>query len=175
MEESMKSNRVGIVVLFAAIMVIAVPAWSQDETPSMQQPAEAQGKEVSMEKPSGDLHKASPAQQSSDAASVVQIEDAFVCQDVVDRSPVGAGDKFAKETAKVYCFCRVVGAPAGAQITHNWYYNGALKASVKLNVGSTNYRTWSSKTLQPGWVGEWMVEILGDDGSPLESIVFIIE
>lgn len=171
----MKLNRMGVVVLVAAIMMWTVPAWCQDETPSMPQPAEAQEGGASMEKPSGAQQEASPAEQSSDAASLVQIEDAFVCQDVVDRAPVGAGDKFAKETEKVYCFCRVVGAPTGSQVTHNWYYKGALKASVKLKVGSSNFRTWSSKKLQPGWVGEWMVEILADDGSPLESIVFIIE
>ena len=68
-----------------------------------------------------------------------------------------------------------MGAEPGTQITHNWYYNGALKASVKLHVGSTNYRTWSSKTMQPGWEGEWMVEVLSDDGKPLESIIFMVK
>lgn len=147
----MKRNLMGVVLLMAAVTMMAVPVWGQD-TGTKEQPAAA-----------------------TEAASTVQIEDAVVCQDVVDRAPVGASDMFVRETPRVYCFSRVVGAQAGSQITHNWYYNGALKASVKLNVGSTNYRTWSSKTLQPGWEGEWMVEILSDDGKPLESIVFIIK
>ena len=107
--------------------------------------------------------------------SAVQIESAVVCQDVVDREPVGSGDVFAKETPKVFCFCRVVGASEDTQITHNWYYKGSLKASVKLNVRSSNWRTWSSKTLIPEFAGEWMVEILSADGTPLESIIFFVQ
>ena len=157
----MKLNLIGGVMLIAAITMIAVPVWGQDAAASKDRPAGARG-------------GISPA-AASEAVSAVRIEDAVVCQDVIDRTPVGANDMFVQETPKVYCFCRVVGAQAGSRITHNWYYNGVLKASVKLNVGSSDYRTWSSKTLHPGWEGEWMVEILSDDGKPLDSIVFIIK
>jgi hypothetical protein len=143
------------------------PAAEAPEAPATEAPA--------TEAPATEARGQAPAAEpSAQAASVVQIEDAVVCQDVVDRKPVAAGDQFAKETPKVYCFCRVVGAQAGSQITHNWYFNGALKASVKLHVGSTDFRTWSSKTLPPGGVGEWMVEILSDDGKPLENITFVV-
>lgn len=188
--------RMGIVLLVAVLSMMVSPAWSQDAATAEETSAEIQAEgspaEVSAE-PSAETQveappaeaseetsaevpaEASPAESSPQAGSVIQIEDAVVCQDVVDRAPVGAGDLFVKETAKIYCFCRVVGAQAGSQITHNWYFNGVLKASVKLEVRSTNFRTWSSKTLQPGWVGEWMVEILSDDGKPLESIVFMVQ
>ena len=108
-------------------------------------------------------------------ASGIQIESAVVCQDVVDRMPVGSGDVIARETAKVYCFCKVVGAVGDTHVTHNWYYKGSLTSSVKLNVRSPSWRTWSSKTMTPEWTGEWMVEILSADGSPLESIIFFIQ
>ncbi len=107
--------------------------------------------------------------------STVKIEDAAVCQQIVDHEPVGSGDVFAKETEKVYCFTRVVGAEGETQITHNWYHQGSLQASVKLDVRSPNWRTWSSKTIQPGMTGEWMVEILSADGQPLESIIFFLK
>jgi hypothetical protein len=197
MEERMRLYRMGIVLLIAVLSMMVSPAWSQDaataeetstETqveaspaevsaePSTEAPVEAPPAEASEEASEEVPAEASPAVTSSPQAdSVVQIEDAVVCQDVVDRAPVGAGDLFVKETAKIYCFCRVVGAQAGSRITHNWYFNGVLKASVKLEVRSTNFRTWSSKTLQPGWLGEWMVEILSDDGKPLESIVFMVQ
>lgn len=153
----MKVKLIGIIIMLAALTMVAAPVWSQDAEPS----AKAQ--------------EAAETVSSDDMSSAVQIVDAVVCQDVVDRAPVGSSDMFVRETAKVFCFCRVVGAEAGTQITHNWYYNGSLKASVRLNVGSSNYRTWSSKTLSPEWQGEWMVEILSDDGKPLESIVFMIK
>ncbi len=157
----MRVKLIPIVVLLAALTMVAVPVWGQDAAQS----------ETSSEKA-----EETPNPAASDTeASAVQIEDAVICQDVVDRTPVGSSDLFVSETEKVFCFCRVVGAEAGTQITHNWYYNGALKASVKLNVGSSNFRTWSSKTLYPEMQGEWMVEILSDDGKPLESIVFMIK
>ncbi len=112
------------------------------------------------------------AQESS---SDLQIEQAVVCQDVVDRAPVGAGDVMPKETEKIYCFTKVVGASGETEITHNWYYKGNLKASVVLPVRADNWRTWSSKTMISEWDGEWMVEVLSADGTPLDSIIFFVQ
>lgn len=146
----MKLRLLGVLFLMGAISVgMTPPAWS----------AEAQNQEAAtVEQQTGNM-----------------IQDAVVCQDVVDRAPVGSGDVFAKETSKVYCFCRVVGVEGESSVTHNWYYKGTLKASVKLPVRSINWRTWSSKSMSPEWTGEWMVEILSADGSPLESIIFFIQ
>lgn len=164
----MKLKLMGVVCL-VAIICFAAPGWSQDST----QPAETQ---PAAEKPAEAKPAAEqPVETQPAPESAVTIEEAAVCEDVVDRAPVGASDVFAKETAKVYCFCRVVGAEEGSQITHNWYHNGTLKASVKLNVRSSNFRTWSSKNLVSTWTGEWMVEILSQDGKPLESIIFSVQ
>lgn len=112
------------------------------------------------------------AQESS---SGLQIEKAVVCQDIIDRAPVGASDVIPKETKKVYCFTKVVGASDETQITHNWYYKGNLKASVVLPVRASSWRTWSSKTMISEWDGEWMVEVLSADGTPLDSIIFFVQ
>ena len=157
----MKVKLMGVVMMATVLTMMTVPVWGQDASPSVEQSATAQNEEKTA--------------AATEASSAVQIEDAVVCQDVVDRAPVGSSDMFVRETSKVYCFCRVVGAEPGSKITHNWYYKGSLKASVKLNVGSSNFRTWSSKTLFPEWQGEWMVEILSEDGNPLKSIVFMIK
>jgi hypothetical protein len=164
-EEAMKVRRFGIVSIALYVLVwLAAPAWCQEQT--AEQPAPAQ-----TEAPAADQTQAAqPAAQPA-----IQIEDAVVCQDVVDRAPVGSGEVIAKESERVVCFSRVVGAEGDTKITHNWYYKGALKASVVLNVRSSNWRTWSSKTLKPEWIGEWMVEILSEDGTPLESIIFFVQ
>ncbi len=178
----MKLKLMQFVMMMAVLALMAAPVWSQDTAQPASPSAESQSEATpAAEDGTTETTEAAGAAETSDTAdaaddtAAVQIEDAVVCQDVVDRAPVGSSDMFAKETPKVFCFCRVVGAAAGSQITHNWYYNGSLKASVKLNVGSTNYRTWSSKTLSPQWEGEWMVEILSDGGKPLENIVFMIK
>lgn len=146
----MTLRRLGLLLLLGALTLgMTTPAWS----------AEEQNQEAT----------------TAEQQTTIMIQDAVVCQDVVDRTPVGSGDVFAKETAKVYCFCRVVGVQGESSVTHNWYYKGTLKASVKLPVRTSNWRTWSSKSMSPEWVGEWMVEILSADGTPLESIIFFIQ
>ena len=154
----------GFIVLLITLVFGVSSVWSQDATqPAAQETAQPGMSQVT----------AQPSTQEA-TPSDVHLAEAVVCQDVIDRAPVGSGDVFAKEVPKVYCFTRVVGAE-GTQLTHNWYYQGSLKASVKLNVRSSDYRTWSSKTMLPEWTGEWMVEILSADGKPLESIIFFLK
>lgn len=150
-----------ISVVFLVVAGFAVSGWSQNENTETQ-PAET-------------TEAAAPTEATAATEVAIQIQDAVVCQDVVDRAPVGSGDVFAKESPKVFCYCRVIGAQGETKITHNWYYKGNLKASVELNVRSDNWRTWSSKTMDPTWTGEWMVEILSAQGTPLESIIFFIQ
>jgi len=165
------------VVLLITLVFGASSAWSQEATqPAAQesaQPGMSQETAQPAAQPGMTQEATQPSTQEATASSV-ELAEAVVCQDVVDRAPVGSGDVFAKEVPKVYCFTRVVGAE-GTQLTHNWYYKGSLKASVKLDVRSSNYRTWSSKTMLPEWAGEWMVEILSADGKPLESIIFFLK
>jgi len=109
------------------------------------------------------------------AAEEINVAEALVCQEVVDRLPVGSGDVIPAGTERVFCFTRITGAQAETEVTHNWYFKGNLKASVVLPVRNANWRTWSSKTLLPEWKGEWMVEILSKEGTPLESIIFFVQ
>jgi hypothetical protein len=175
----MKVRLSGVFVVSLIALVFGVPSvWSQETTqPAVQdtaQPGMAQEATPPAAQDTAQPGMTQEAAQQPAAQPAVKLAEAVVCQDVVDRAPVGSGDVFAKEVPKVYCFTRVVGAE-GSQLTHNWYYKGTLKASVKLNVRSSNYRTWSSKTMMPEWTGEWMVEILSAEGKPLESIIFILK
>ena len=108
-------------------------------------------------------------------AQEITVAQAVVCQEIVDRMPVGSGDVIPVGTERVFCYTQIDGAQGETEITHNWYYKGALKASVVLPVRNSKWRTWSSKTLLPEWTGEWMVEVLSKDGTPLESIIFFVQ
>ena len=50
-----------------------------------------------------------------------------------------------------------------------------VAVSVVLPVRTSEWRTWSSKTLLPEWTGEWMVEVLSKDGTPLENLIFFVQ
>lgn len=105
----------------------------------------------------------------------ITVAQAVACQEIIDRMPVGAGDVIPAGSERVFCFTRINGAQEETEITHNWYYKGVLKASVVLPVPNSEWRTWSSKTLLPEWTGEWMVEVLSKDGTPLESLIFFVQ
>lgn len=176
------------VVLLSVLVFCGQPAWSQETThdanqmesqpavadevqPAVVDDAQPVAPGNSQSVPPVESQTATPAEPQT----AVQLPEAVVCQDVVNRAPVGAGDVFAKEIPRVYCFTHVVGADPGTQLVHNWYYQGNLKASVNLTVGSSDYRTWSYKTMLPQWAGEWMVEVLSANGAPLGNIVFVLK
>ena len=113
------------------------------------------------------------AQDTSDTE--FELEEAAICRNVVDRVPIGRGSVFHTDTERLYCFTKVVGAKTDTTITHHWYMNGRLKASVTLPVKSASWRTWSSKKITPNDTGDWMVEILTADGNAVESILFLVQ
>ncbi|MFZ1985243.1 MAG: DUF2914 domain-containing protein [Desulfatitalea sp.] len=172
----MKGRLLGILLVCLILAWAAVPALSDEQT----QPTAPEATATRVEQKNVDpAPPAAPAAAPAAAVSTVpagmEIKDAVVCQDVVDRAPSGGGDVFSKDLSKVYCFCRVVGVTDESSITQNWYYKGALKSSIQLPVRSANWRTWSAKNLSPEWTGEWMVEILSENGTPLESIIFMVQ
>lgn len=105
----------------------------------------------------------------------LKLEKAAICRGVVDRTPIGAGSVFPSSIERLYCFTRVVGAETDTAIVHNWYLNGKLNASVALPVKSASWRTWSSKKIDPDDSGDWMVEVVTEDGEALESILFFVQ
>ncbi len=158
----MNGGRMGFRLAAGLIIVaiMAVPCLAQSEaTPTPPAPPPA----------------AEKAPAPAGGESGLKIAQAVICQDVVDRNPVQPGDTFPGQVGALYCFTLVQGAAGETQVTHNWYHQGTLKASIQLPVRGANWRTWSKKTILPEWTGEWMVEILGEDGKPLESVVFHIE
>ena len=115
------------------------------------------------------------SQENEAVKTDITIEDAVICRDVVDREPVEAGDVFSTDLTKLMCFTRVTGSKENTEILHNWYFGDKLVASIPLHVGSTNWRTYSSKKIVPTNSGEWKVEILSQDETLLKRIYFIIE
>lgn len=107
-------------------------------------------------------------------AQDITIQDIQIGTDVQDRAIVGADSVFADSVGQVYCFTHVTGAPAQdtTTITHVWYYNNEEKAQVDLNVRSSDWRTWSSKTILESWTGQWSVDILGPNGDIIATKTF---
>lgn len=94
--------------------------------------------------------------------------------DVAEREPVDKLGQLTNDKEKVYFFTEITGM-AGHTITHRWEHSGDVKAEVKFKVGSDRWRIWSSKNLQPHWVGEWIVTVMDEEGKVLaeESMAYV--
>ena len=106
------------------------------------------------------------------AAADLQIEDAVVCTNVVDREPVDSAVSFPASVGRLYAFTRIVGASDPTQVVHVWYFGEVERARVTLGVNGSNWRTYSSKVIQEHEIGAWRVEVLDADGNNLDSIQF---
>jgi len=103
------------------------------------------------------------------------VETASVCTSVVDRDCEGASDSFPSSVGKVYAHTRILGMADGGSITHRWIFKGQVIAEPGLNVGGPDWRTWSSKNIDPLWSGEWKVEVVDNsDDSVMEILEFTV-
>jgi hypothetical protein len=109
----------------------------------------------------------------SGACLAVEVADAVVCRDVQDREPVDAGDSFAADVGKVWCWSKIKDGK-GTKIKHVYYHEGEEKAVVELSIGSPMWRTYSSKGILSSWTGQWRVDIVGEEGEVLKSLEFAI-
>ena len=107
--------------------------------------------------------------------SDIRIEEAAICRSVEDLEPIGAGDVFSSDQGRLSCFSRVVGAQEDTEIVHNWYYGETLMAGINLHVGSSSWRTYSTKNILPEQTGEWKVEIMSQSGELLKRIYFVVQ
>ena len=105
-------------------------------------------------------------------AADLQVEDAVVCTDVVERQPVDSAVSFSASVGRLYSFTRIVGAQDPTQIVHAWYYGDVERARVTLAVNGSNWRTYSSKVIQDHEIGSWRVEVLDADGNLLDTVEF---
>ncbi len=109
---------------------------------------------------------------SAQQPASLQVLDATISRDVIQRAPVDAGDSFPASAGKLICFTRMVGAQSPTEITHVWYFGDVERAQIKLPVQASQWRTWSSKIIQPHEVGQWFVDVVGPGGKVLQTLQF---
>ncbi len=105
-------------------------------------------------------------------ASTVQVENAAIGEDVVNREVVSQGASFSTSVGKLYCFSKIANIDSHTNVVHAWYYGSEERARVSLNVSPPAWRTYSSKVIQAHEVGVWRVEILDQNGNLLDTVRF---
>lgn len=72
-------------------------------------------------------------------------------------------------------FFTVLEGMSGQTVTHRWKYNGAVMATVKLDVKRDVDKVWSTNNMEPEWIGEWDVEVVDSSGQIIGRGSFVFE
>jgi len=104
----------------------------------------------------------------------LEVVTSVICEDVIDRKPVGVGNSFEASVGKLCCFTKITGAYSHIEISHVWYFGDTERFKINLPVKSSSWRTYSSKKIQAHETGDWHVDVLGPEGEVLRTLHFKI-
>lgn len=107
-------------------------------------------------------------------APTLTVDEQTICTAIEERAPMGADSSFASDVGKLYCYTKISGAEDTTSVSHVWYLGDEEKAKVELSVKGKNWRTWSSKNIDPSWIGDWKVEVVSANGDVLSTKSFLI-
>ncbi|MCH2170846.1 DUF2914 domain-containing protein [Myxococcota bacterium] len=109
------------------------------------------------------------AEQNSDtnssAGSVVR---AVFTTTISEREPQDSVVELMNDSGKIMFFTEFKGM-SGQTAIHRWEYQGKVMAEVPFQIGAERWRAWSSKNLEPSWIGEWQVTALDESGNELTT------
>ena len=112
--------------------------------------------------------RSAPTTETSEDVELV-IPEFGVGEAVANHRLEGESDHFTAGGA-VWFWTRVVGGEPGESIRHVWMYEGLTVQSIELEVGASNWRTQSRKTI---WeTGQWAVEARDADNRVLARADF---
>lgn len=104
----------------------------------------------------------------------IKITELVITSKIVKGKPIDSIKRLSSSTDKnLYCFTRTI-APGGtdSQIKHLWYKGDEKVGEFTLPVKGERWRTYSKKSIQKGWAGEWRVEVVAADGTLLKTVRF---
>lgn len=87
---------------------------------------------------------------------------------VLDREPTDEISAISPDTERVFFFTELRNMD-GTTVTHRWSLNGTVMAEVSFNVRASRWRVHSSKTLLPEWRGDWVVDVVDENGVVVET------
>jgi hypothetical protein len=162
------------ILSFAAVIILALAfsGWAQVEDTAKVVEKKAPAEEP---KPAAEPEKKPTTEAVKKPAAMPALTvETELCSGIEERMPTGMADTFTPDVENVYLWCKVIGCKDSTVIHHVWYYKGEKVADVELPVRSSSWRTWSSKSILPAWVGDWKVTVVDAGGKELAAIPFKI-
>jgi len=122
--------------------------------------------------------EADPSQVKDQKQSrIITVKGGGICKDVVDRKPVNLENTFRADVGRLYCFTQILllrPDTNSSHVTHVWFFGRSEMARINLPVKASNWRTYSSKAIQPRQLGDWHVDILDSRGELVKTFSFRI-
>lgn len=100
-----------------------------------------------------------------------EVTRALFTHDIKDLEPVDAISTLANDRTRIVYFTEIHDM-AGQTVKHRWEYNGKIILEVPIKVGTSRWRAYSTKTLDPAWTGEWKVSVVDAAGGTLSVNTF---
>jgi hypothetical protein len=90
---------------------------------------------------------------------------------VLEREPQDSISELGNDQSQVFYFTELHDFE-GQTLVHRWEFKGEVMAEVPFRVGGPRWRVYSSKNLEPSWLGEWTVKVVDEAGTILTSKSF---
>jgi Protein of unknown function (DUF2914) len=100
-----------------------------------------------------------------------QVVRALFTTDVKNHEPVDTVSSLGNDKIRVSYFTEIIGM-AGQTVKHRWEYKGKVLLEMPFKVGSSHWRIYSTKTLDPSWLGEWKASVVDANGGSLSVNTF---
>jgi hypothetical protein len=115
--------------------------------------------------------EAAPASARAPVLIAGSVTRALFTRQVKDLEPVDTVSVLTNDMTRITYFTEIHGM-AGQTITHRWEFNGKIVLEKKHEVGSSHWRAYTSKTLDPTWLGEWKASVVDAAGGTLSVNTF---
>ncbi len=175
------------ILILATILGMALPAFAADEPMADGETAEETAAATAAATESAPVSEPAPAEgapaaepELAEAAAEMPpvpasaVARGMFATGIEEREPVDSITSLGNDRSRVYYFTEIVGV-TDRELTHRWEYRGEVVAEVPIVVGGPRWRTYSSKNLDPSWLGEWKVTIVDESGAIVHTDTFVYE
>jgi len=115
--------------------------------------------------------EAAPATARAPVLIAGSVTRALFTRQVKDLEPVDTVSVLTNDNTRIIYFTEIHGM-AGQTITHRWEFNGKIVLEKKHEVESSRWRAYTSKKLDPAWLGEWKASVVDAAGGTLSVNTF---
>ena len=106
--------------------------------------------------------------QATAPAPMGRVARASFTSEIVAREPQDTITSLSNESTRIIFFTEIHAAQ-GQTVFHVWERAGTEMARVRFDVGGPRWRVYSTKNLEPAWLGRWTVRVEDADGRELHS------